>query len=87
MTKPVVIAERLNESDIEAQMYNAARVIGLERDIKSSRAVFIKPNLTYPLYRKGVTTRVEFVRSLVSVLKKLNAEIKIYIGEDIIVTQ
>ena len=81
MTKPVVIAERLNESDIEAQMYNAARVIGLERDIKSSRAVFIKPNLTYPLYRKGVTTRVEFVRSLVSVLKKLNAEIKIYIGE------
>lgn len=81
MTKPVVIAERLNESDIEAQMYNAARVIGLERDIKSSRAVFIKPNLTYPLYRKGVTTRVEFVRSLVSVLKKLNAGIKIYIGE------
>ena len=43
MTKPVVIAERLNESGIEAQMYNAARVIGLERDIKSSRAVFIKP--------------------------------------------
>jgi len=81
MTKPVVIAERLNESDIEAQMYNAARVIGLERDIKSSRAVFIKPNLTYPLYRKGVTTRVAFVRSLVSVLKKLNAGIKIYIGE------
>ena len=62
-------------------MYNAARVIGLERDIKSSRAVFIKPNLTYPLYRKGVTTRVAFVRSLVSVLKKLNAGIKIYIGE------
>lgn len=81
MTKPVVIAERLNESGIEAQMYNAAHAIGLERDIKSSRAVFIKPNLTYPLYRKGVTTRVEFVRSLVSVLKKLNAGIKIYIGE------
>ncbi|MDP2277889.1 MAG: DUF362 domain-containing protein [Nitrospirota bacterium] len=81
MTKPVVIAERLNESDIEAQMYNAARVIGLERDIKTARAVFIKPNLTYPSYRKGVTTRVEFVRSLVAVLKKLNAEIKIYIGE------
>src|SRR3990167_8673840 len=81
MTKPVVIAERLNESGIEAQMYNAACAIGLERDIKTARAVFIKPNLTYPLYRKGVTTRVDFVRSLVSVLKKLNAEIKIYIGE------
>lgn len=81
MTKPVVIAERLNESGIEAQMYNAARVIGLERDIKTARAVFIKPNLTYPLYRKGVTTSVAFVRSLVAVLKKLNAGIKIYIGE------
>ena len=81
MIKPVIIAERLNESGIEAQMYNAAQVIGLERDIISSRAVFIKPNLTYPLYRKGVTTRVEFVRSLVAVLKKLNAGIKIYIGE------
>ena len=43
--------------------------------------VFIKPNLTYPVYKKGVTTRYVFVRNIVAALKRLNKELEICIGE------
>lgn len=77
----IVVAERLEEENIISQMEKACHVIGLAEQAVRSKAVFIKPNLTYPFYREGVTTRVEFVRSLVAVLKKLNPGIKVYIGE------
>lgn len=64
-----------------AQAYDASKQIGLEEDAKSTRAVFIKPNLTYPVFKKGVTTRVEFVEALVRALTKINPALKIYIGE------
>ena len=47
----------------------------------SARAILIKPNLTYPTYKKGVTTRIEFIREVVGTLKDLNKNVKIYIGE------
>jgi len=62
-------------------MYNAVHTIGMEREVKVSRAVFIKPNLTYPAYKKGVTTRVEFVAAIVSAIRHINTSTKIYIGE------
>ncbi len=48
---------------------------------EKAKAIFIKPNLTYPVYKKGVTTRKEFVESLVAALREINSETKIYIGE------
>lgn len=79
--KPTVVVEKLNEEKIESQMYEAACLTGLADRISGSRAIFIKPNLTYPVYRKGVTTRFEFIRSLVAVLTGINPRLKIYIGE------
>ncbi|MBF0343513.1 MAG: DUF362 domain-containing protein [Nitrospirae bacterium] len=79
---PTVTVEKYKEETLINQIEKACQTIGIAEDISNvSRSVFIKPNLTYPFYKKGVTTRVEFVRSLVDVLKKLNPKIKIYIGE------
>jgi len=55
--------------------------IGLGDDFNKARAVFIKPNLTYPQYKEGVTTRFEYVKSLVAALRMVNDRTKIYIGE------
>ncbi len=55
--------------------------LGISVDFSSARAVFVKPNLTYPSYKKGVTTRVEFVESLVAALRSINETTRIYVGE------
>jgi len=59
-----------NFKGLEKQIYNSSRIIGIEEEARRVKAVFIKPNLTYPVFKKGVTTRLEFVRILVGVLKK-----------------
>jgi uncharacterized protein (DUF362 family) len=66
---------------LRTHLCEASKKIGLDTDIKSTKTIFIKPNLTYPVYKQGVTTRVEFVRALVSVLNEINSDLKIYIGE------
>ncbi|MBA7583320.1 hypothetical protein ES708_25262 [subsurface metagenome] len=50
-------------------------------DFNKANAIFIKPNLTYPKFKKGVTTRVEHIESLVATLRQINDTTKIYIGE------
>ncbi|OGT08334.1 MAG: hypothetical protein A2V89_01400, partial [Gammaproteobacteria bacterium RBG_16_37_9] len=79
--KSVVTADYISKEGLSAQISNATDRIGLEKDTKSAQAILIKPNLTYPVFKKGVTTRVEFVKALVSVLTKINPALKIYIGE------
>jgi uncharacterized protein (DUF362 family) len=83
MKKPIVYIDQLAATNdkLYLQFKDAAELIGLSDDIKSAKTIFIKPNLTYPTYKKGVTTRVEFIRELVGTLKDLNSNIKIYIGE------
>lgn len=79
---PIVITELLAKQDGESnQILNASQAIGLAAEVSQSKCVFIKPNLTYPVYKKGVTTRQGFVRNIVSVLKQINPQLKIYIGE------
>lgn len=83
MKNPKVVIDKLSQNpvDFHLQLQTAAEILGLNDDVKMAKAVFIKPNLTYPVYKEGVTTRVEFVRDLVSLLKELNPELSIYIGE------
>lgn len=83
MKNPKVIIDKLaqNAADFQLQLQNAAKILGLDNDIKKARTVFIKPNLTYPRYKEGVTTRVEFVRDIVILLKEINKNLTIYIGE------
>ena len=83
MKEATVVIDKLADSKeaLRAQLVKSAQKIGLDTDTMSARAILIKPNLTYPTYKKGVTTRIEFIREVVGTLTDLNKNVKIYIGE------
>ncbi len=66
---------------LRRQFLEAFNHTGLPAAFDKAKAIFIKPNLTYPKYKEGVTTRREFVATLVAVLRRINTKTKIYIGE------
>lgn len=81
--EPVVFLEKLQQaSDSVADQFSRAfQELSIIDNFNRANAVFIKPNLTYPVYKRGVTTRREFVESLVAALREINSRTKIYIGE------
>lgn len=80
---PTIIIDELQATNtpIMSVLNNAFVRLGLDKDLNESKAVFIKPNLTYPFYREGVTTQKDFVKHLVAGFRKINTTTKIYIGE------
>jgi uncharacterized protein (DUF362 family) len=80
---PIIFTDRLasNAQDLHNQMYQAAEATGLIHRVKNADGILIKPNLTFPYYKKGVTTRVEFVSALVDLLVDSNNKVNIYIAE------
>jgi uncharacterized protein (DUF362 family) len=50
---------------------------GIESTIRSSKSIFIKPNLTFPTFREGVMTNPEALESLIVYLKDFSCEITI----------
>lgn len=72
---------KVGESNLNELFVKTFDTLGLGSDFNNAKAIFIKPNLTYPTYKKGVTTRLEFVENLVSALRKINTTTTIYIGE------
>jgi uncharacterized protein (DUF362 family) len=80
---PIVIIDKLHDkrSDLKRQFLDAFESMGLPSAFNKARAIFIKPNLTYPKYKEGVTTRCEFVSCLVESLREINQTTRIYIGE------
>jgi len=81
--RPIVFAEKIEEDrhSLENQFQRAFKDLSIIDDFKKARAIFIKPNLTYPKYKEGVTTRVEFIENLVASFRKINNTTKIYIGD------
>lgn len=80
---PVVFFEKLARSSesLENQFSRSFSGVYLAEDFEKARAIFIKPNLTYSMYKKGVTTQKIFIESLVAALRQINSTTKIYIGE------
>jgi uncharacterized protein (DUF362 family) len=78
-----VVVEKLRQTNeqLVAQIYDTFNPISLLEEFDRATAVFIKPNLTYPVYKKGVTTRKEFVECLVAALRQINTRTQILIGE------
>lgn len=78
-----VFVERLTDTpeSLTNQFSHSFELLTLLDDVNRAKAIFIKPNLTYPTYEKGVTTRKDFVESLVAALRHINSTTKIYIGE------
>jgi len=81
--KPVVILEKLElRSELMSDQFaRAFKQMSIIDDFSKAHAVFIKPNLGYPFYKKGVTTRKEFIEGLVAALREVNSTTTVYIGE------
>lgn len=81
--KSIIVIENLEITPVSfaKQMDRSLELLSLGGDFNKAKAVFIKPNLTYPSYKKGVTTQKAFVEQLVASLRKINGTTKIYIGE------
>lgn len=79
----IAIVSNLNDDAIKLhhQFLGAFDSIGLSLDFDRSRSIFIKPNLTYPHFKAGVTTRRDYVAALVAALRNINTTTKIYIGD------
>jgi len=80
---PLVFVDRIEPdlASFKMQVVRACKDLSIADDFTNSTAIFIKPNLTYPVYKEGVTTRKEFVEGIVAALRKINETTKIYIGE------
>lgn len=81
--KPIVFVEKIaqNSKELKEQFLRSFKSISIIDEFNKANAVFIKPNLTYPKFKKGVTTRVKYIESLVAALRQINSSTKIYIGE------
>lgn len=81
MKATVFFEELRDDSALAEQFQRTFGLLGLDRDFRAARAIFIKPNLTYPAFKAGVTTRLEFVAALLAALRTLNDSTWIYVGE------
>ncbi|MGA1866919.1 MAG: DUF362 domain-containing protein [bacterium] len=83
MDNSIVFIEKLEQhpQDLKLQFTRSFTSFGLINIFNKARAIFIKPNLTYPTYKEGVTTRIEYIESLIAALREINSTTKIYIGE------
>jgi len=80
---PVVFIQKLAQKSqsLEHQFMSSFESLSLNDDFERANAIFIKPNLTYPTYKKGVTTRKEFIEILIAALRQISSTTKIYVGE------
>lgn len=83
MMKAIAIIDPIKDTaeELQVQIHSASKQIDLEEEVRSAKVIFIKPNLTYPVYKKGVTTRKTFISCLVESLLGINSNVKIYIGD------
>jgi len=81
--KPIVFVEKIAQDSkkLEEQFLQSFNSFPIIDEFNKANAIFIKPNLTYPKFKKGVTTQVEYIESLVVALRQINNSTKIYIGE------
>jgi uncharacterized protein (DUF362 family) len=81
--KLVVFVDKIaqNSKNLKEQFLRSFNSLSIIDEFNKANAIFVKPNLTYPKFKKGVTTRVEYIEGLVAALRQINSSTKIYIGE------
>src|SRR6267378_4461582 len=60
----VVVASSAADPGSLVAVKDVAERAGLGQDWRAGDAIFLKPNLTYPEFKPGVTTRVEFITAV-----------------------
>jgi len=61
---------KFQSSDLQFQIRNSLEWIGWQKRIFPDTRLWIKPNLTFPEYRPGVTTSPHFMNALLTVLRE-----------------
>jgi uncharacterized protein (DUF362 family) len=74
-----VFIARQTPKSLEATLEQGLAFVGWERLVPRQAVVFLKPNLTYPEPKAGVTTTPAFIEGVVRVLKTRTDHI--YVGE------
>lgn len=67
----------IHENDIEGTLKESLKWIEFEKIVLPGARVFIKPNLTYPFHKEGVTTSPKVIEALVSILSKITTHITV----------
>jgi len=58
------------DSELKYELAKSLEFIDWKRHINNNSTVFIKPNFTFPFYKKGITTSPVLIENLLSILKK-----------------
>lgn len=58
------------DGDLDSEILNALEFISWKNYVRKDSKVFLKPNFTFPFYKRGITTSPEFINSLLKILKK-----------------
>ncbi len=58
-----------NISDLKKDILKSLDFIKWKTNVKSDSTVFIKPNFTYPYFKKGITTSPDFLKCFMEILK------------------
>lgn len=77
MTNKIFIEKVLDGRITNDIMRKALNWIGLSDAVKRNSKIFIKPNFTFPSFKRGVTTSPEYIEMLVRVLKENTDDITI----------
>ena len=75
--KYIVYLQKIAKNNIEKIMQDAVMEVGLTKRINSDSKIFLKPNLTYPKYKPGITTSPDIIEALVKVLSDYSKKITI----------
>jgi uncharacterized protein (DUF362 family) len=63
------LARVSSSNNLKRELSTSLDHVAWLNDLKSDSTVFVKPNFTFPVYRKGVTTNPEVLRELLSQLR------------------
>ena len=66
--KPIVFLKSLAQTDYATLVAEALADVGFFRDIPAGSRVFLKPNLTFPVYRPGVMTSFDCLKAVTECL-------------------
>jgi len=67
------------ERDLGSELLKGLEFIGWRERVKRDSMVFLKPNFTFPTYRKGITTSPSLLNELLKILK--NRTSNVIVGE------
>ncbi len=82
MTSTVVVERLVEDPDrLSDQIFASFQKLECLEAFSRAKAIFLKPNLTYPRYKPGVVTRIAFVRSFIEAFTRANGNATIYVGE------